>query len=96
MDATHDYHQGLPNYIPDAVFQDGCATCEARADGGLDDLLYLDDQNMGRLWERMLVTKFSQNERVDVSGAELRCMSRTLYPLVCLLQQHGWMLDRLP
>lgn len=98
--AVHDYHPGLEKYDPDAILQDGCEECEARAGKGLGGLLELDLGNLDLLWRRCLTTEYG-GKKSDPEAGRYRsdCEARLghqLYLVGVLLQNHEdvWQLDR--
>lgn len=90
---SHAYHPNLEGYDERSVLHDGCATCEERANNGIQGLLYLDGSVQRRLYRKMLVSEGKlEGERLGEDAISSRCdqlMTRALYHLAVLLERSG-------
>lgn len=89
--ATHDYHEGLDGYHADAVLQDGCGECDARARKGLEGLLDLDHVRLPKLWDLMVATRWGGSTDVHARARSINdaLATRQLYAMALLLERSG-------
>ena len=77
---THRYHPDpAMGDHPDAIVFDGCAECEARADLGIQGLVYYDRETFDRLWNRMLDV-----EKDDLEGHRNKTEQKLCRSLYCM------------
>lgn len=80
---SHVEHTSLPSYSATFVLQDGCPTCEKRAES-LEGLHHLDPERLTRLWVKMISREFDRYP-VQMSKADDKAC-RLLYSVGVLLE----------
>lgn len=78
----HVHHPSLPNYLEGAALQDGCKTCERRAES-IAAMLHLDRDNLARLW-RVMVNASRDDGQLVATLAEHRAACELYYVAVLL------------
>lgn len=82
---VHDYHEGLTNYLPLAIWQEGCTECENRSATLPYSLATLDSESFARAWQR--AAAWNRDDEIGhVSKAE--------WPLLSLLGMMQVMFER--
>lgn len=81
--AVHTYHEGLPDYSPEAVLHHGCEECESRA--GIHGLGHLDWRNSQRVVERAV--RLNRDGLADTNPTEARLL-RDVWTVLVWLQNH--------
>lgn len=86
---SHEYHPNLDNYNAANVLHDGCEECEERSKS-IAGLLHLDDENLRRLWDRMMWREFPGTR----NGKPLGPYSDADYDATKMLYHIGVLLER--
>ena len=79
--SAHVYHEGLPNYHPDAILQDGCPECESRA--GIHGLTHLDHRNAHEVVQRAIDWNY---DRVGVASEADARLLRAVWSMLLFLE----------